>query len=370
MGYIGQDSDSTPSAPMAPMDMAEVQAMSIESKATMQVGRKRRANIFVRMMARRPCLVFCLSLLFAVSISVLGLVLGEFEVSADNDGWNSRGTFVADKQAQDSARQNLWAHMRGREQEYRRRNLLSSDAMNLPDGGGHGNDFLALFHAKDDDQNLLRMDPLKEICEYEQKVFKLTEDAHICRTGCNQHNAGECFHPVSFVTLVREYVFNQKLLYSPKTWMTCDQVFSQINQIDLDVLARAYVHEAKTGQGFVPGQPPLIPEMYFGGIVGTDMVNGGKNQTALLRSVFSLDHEEHVIDRMYEYHTAGSLSLKSALFSLAYDVGDGELADKYVNEVLTEDMIMAVAATGIILFLIWFHTRSVFMAFIGVIQVA
>ena len=103
MGYIGQDSDSAPSAPMAPMDMAEVQAMSMESKATMQVGRKRRANIFVRMMARRPCLVFCLSLLFAVSISVLGLVLGEFEVSADNDGWNSRGTFVADKQAQEAA---------------------------------------------------------------------------------------------------------------------------------------------------------------------------------------------------------------------------------------------------------------------------
>ena len=116
-----------------------------------------RANFLVRFMAYRPCLVMLLALLFALVLSALGMVIGEFEVSADNDGWNSRNTPVANKAAQDSARLNLWAALRGEEQDYRRRSLqlfsphlgsgsgasaISEPAFNIDDDF-HGHDLLA-----------------------------------------------------------------------------------------------------------------------------------------------------------------------------------------------------------------------------------
>ena len=99
------------------------------------------------------------------------------------------------------------------------------------------------------------------------------------------------------------------------------------------------------------------------------MVNDGANETMLLRTIFPM--REGSVDRAYDLHTSRKLEATGKeVWSLAYDVGDAELTDMLIDDVLQEDMIMAVAATAIILFLIWFHTRSVFMAFVGVIQVA
>ena len=49
---------------------------------------------------RRPGVVCGVSTLITLLVSVLALVVGEFTVSADNDGWQSRTTELANRQMQ------------------------------------------------------------------------------------------------------------------------------------------------------------------------------------------------------------------------------------------------------------------------------
>ncbi|KAL7561599.1 hypothetical protein ACA910_004188 [Epithemia clementina (nom. ined.)] len=51
-------------------------------------------------MARNPCLYFWISFLGSLAIGAIGMIVGNFEVAADNNGWNSRGTNIADRQTQ------------------------------------------------------------------------------------------------------------------------------------------------------------------------------------------------------------------------------------------------------------------------------
>ena len=54
---------------------------------------------------RRPCVVFSVTGVVTLLISVIAIVVGKFEVSADNSGWQSRNTPMANRQVQ---REALW----------------------------------------------------------------------------------------------------------------------------------------------------------------------------------------------------------------------------------------------------------------------
>ena len=47
--------------------------------------------------ARNPWKVYAGTLVVAFVISTLGMVLGDFNIAVDNDGWRSRGTLIADR---------------------------------------------------------------------------------------------------------------------------------------------------------------------------------------------------------------------------------------------------------------------------------
>ena len=53
-----------------------------------------------RRMARNPCKYLLVSLVTSILISVIAMVVGEFSVSANTGGWESRGTLIADRQTQ------------------------------------------------------------------------------------------------------------------------------------------------------------------------------------------------------------------------------------------------------------------------------
>ncbi|QDZ19396.1 SSD domain-containing protein [Chloropicon primus] len=365
MGYV----------PDQELRVAATNELHVGPKVQVPVQVGPRPNVLVRFLARRPCLVMVLSLLFALGLSAVGMIVGEFEISADNDGWNSRNTPVADKQAQDSARLNLWARLNGEEEDYRRRRHLLQESSHEFNAHGdqafHGeNHLLSLYKGKGKDFNLLNMQSLKEVCEYEAEVFRVQEESDVCRRARDDESwpiiAGECFHPISFVTLIREDLILKKYTHlnypGKKPWFTCDTLFSEYTATWLGELVELYVSEAKVG-------PSVIPEHYFASLTGKDIVNDGRHSTNLLRTVFPM--REGSLDAVYALHKSGKLKGNGDYsFDLAYDVGDAELTDLLIDDVLSEDMIMACAATAIILFLIWFHTRSVFMAFVGVIQVA
>jgi hypothetical protein len=50
--------------------------------------------------ARCPCTYFWVALIISVTLSFIALIVGEFEVSAETGGWQSRGTLIADRQTQ------------------------------------------------------------------------------------------------------------------------------------------------------------------------------------------------------------------------------------------------------------------------------
>ena len=51
-------------------------------------------------MARNPCMYFWIAFLSSLVVGVAGMIFGDFSVSADNEGWNSRGTSIADRETQ------------------------------------------------------------------------------------------------------------------------------------------------------------------------------------------------------------------------------------------------------------------------------
>ena len=50
--------------------------------------------------ARNPCTYFWISFLSSLALGVIGMIAGNFDVAADNNGWNSRGTKIADRETQ------------------------------------------------------------------------------------------------------------------------------------------------------------------------------------------------------------------------------------------------------------------------------
>ncbi|CAB9509808.1 dispatched homolog 1 [Seminavis robusta] len=55
---------------------------------------------FYMRMARWPRVHFWVSFVVALTLSIVGFVVGDFTVAADNAGWQSRGTLIADRQTQ------------------------------------------------------------------------------------------------------------------------------------------------------------------------------------------------------------------------------------------------------------------------------
>jgi len=50
--------------------------------------------------ARKPCIYLCSSMFLSLLLSVIGLVIGEFAIEVENEGWWSRGTPESDKNRQ------------------------------------------------------------------------------------------------------------------------------------------------------------------------------------------------------------------------------------------------------------------------------
>ena len=168
------------------------------------------------------------------------MIVGEFEVSADNDGWRSRQTKLADRQLQyerlqDQGESNggcspylasdCWADA---PQSGRRLSEGSSPAPSPPapsppvadssdDGssrdeecwntGERWNDLHVVYRAKSDGGDLLSPAIFEQVCELEGQILALNGYAGTCRAGegdgCTTVNGGQCLAPASAVSELR-----------------------------------------------------------------------------------------------------------------------------------------------------------------------
>jgi len=78
-------------------------AEAVPTKETAEPSTTMKNRIFssqARFMARKPLLCFWVVFVTAAALSVVGLYLGDFQVTADNAGWQTRGTLIANRNAQ------------------------------------------------------------------------------------------------------------------------------------------------------------------------------------------------------------------------------------------------------------------------------
>ena len=75
---------------------------SFARKATSRA--KGKANWATRFMVRRPAAVMACALAVAISLSTVGMIVGEFKVGADNEDWSTRGTKIANREKQNEKR--------------------------------------------------------------------------------------------------------------------------------------------------------------------------------------------------------------------------------------------------------------------------
>ena len=200
---------------------------------------------------RRPCVVFSVTGVVTLLISVIAIVVGKFEVSADNSGWQSRNTPMANRQVQHEAlwdcyhvesdcwerapvsfRRQLHAantsgSTRPAPQDKRRpfgnRRRLSEQAPSPPTSPPEGeegeesgcwnsyanwNDMMVVYRAKDASTDLLSPPVLQQVCELEGQILAASGYAAGCRSGeggeCTLVNDGACIAPLSTISSLRD----------------------------------------------------------------------------------------------------------------------------------------------------------------------
>ena len=89
-----------------------------------------------RRIGRRPGRALLASVLVAVAVSAVGMIVGEFEISNDNSGWESRRTLIADRQAQFRAFRRTYDIDYQEDEDRRRRRLQAAGGCSLPAAGG------------------------------------------------------------------------------------------------------------------------------------------------------------------------------------------------------------------------------------------
>ena len=208
-----------------------------------------KAEHVARYIGAHPGAALSISALTTIACSMMALVIGEFEVSADNAGWESRTTTMANRQVQFRALQecyflgeDCWNPRRQPHTStvypglqhgvgsYRRRvaeaslqavhrlkrRLSSADSaseLSSPPPPGcrnaaaNWNDPTIVYRAKDASTNLLSPVAFQQVCELEGNVLAARGYNAACRagegSGCALVNDGACLAPLSATSHLR-----------------------------------------------------------------------------------------------------------------------------------------------------------------------
>ena len=321
-----------------------------------------------RFIADNPWKFLISSLVIATVFSSVGIVGGEFSVSVDNKGWNSRGTLIANREVQlvviRRNRRNLFNDEDGSvwndletnikegwkekiEQVERRRRLNE-----LPLFEGCDTEFYysedenvlsldnvyAVWKTQPDDEttsvSTLDANVIKQICEADVKTLAALEANNACKASCGEN---KCLpgHSLSLVL----------------------HVYLELNELSCDALVEAYTSEVEEkfvaeladcsneirDDSFDPvtkswGDAESCPELFRPSLLSSDFGLDG-NQVNRYSTTYYDTYK--TLDAAYEAHDD-------------FDFGDGDLVegaygtlwdyftDVYVDILLTYDMVSEV----------------------------
>ena len=322
------------------------------------------------------------SALTTIVISVIALVIGEFEVSADNAGWESRATTMANRQVQFRALQecylldeDCWNPGKHTSTVYlglqhgvlNKRRLSdvepsASEPSSPPPPGcrnapANWNDPTIVYRAKDAATNLLSPAVFRQVCEHEGQVLAARGYNAACRagegSGCTLVNGGACLAPLSTTSRLRSA--------TPGGWsMSCAELVAE----------PAYLHGLVTRLASCLDNASRSSECEGASQVGHDFTTASLS-SRVLAAVFPFS-EQTATGSLLALHNSGALAASSADVETAYGqqgLLEGEFYDQLVDVYLESDMGLVMASMGVSLFFLLLYTRSLFMSVVGLLQV-
>jgi hypothetical protein len=383
-------------------------------------------------MATNPWTHFCTTIFLALTLGIGGMILGGFTVTVDGEGWESRGTLISERQMQftilQSNEDNLYNDIDGAFWQ----DLINNKQENLEEADDDGDrrltydDNLALAPRPFFDQGIslysqtgqqherkppfywtdfldrrlqdaantgvlegcdsdwyrgeifgeerlwpvwrLKENPktasffqaqvFEELCQEEQETQQYLVDNRLC-FGCD--STDKCLPPYSLVLFARLVVENGMT-------MGCAELAQEweASQIDIEGDLVQCVVDLKTD--YNPEQDGLVfpascPEGF--NPLMLDELYDETTRIQYTSSVFATTFND--IDALYD--AADKYSRGKQYVQGAYDTQDEDFIDLSLDAQLGTDMTLALASAAITTIAMVIHTRSIFLALVGFLQV-
>ena len=358
--------------------------------------------------ARWPRTCLSVSLSLCLLCSCFGLYYGDFSVSVDQEGWMSRGSVVADRHQQtvmirkkrrdlvagdaafwDDLTENVqssWEtanngrRLSSEEETYENivddvKPLFQRRLQELQEDGNETDGLLALVEQCDLDlysqykkrrlwpkwkvtqPEASALDPevLHDLCLAEEKTQKVLEERGLC-FGCGDYG---CLPPYSIVLYARLKVpqgFSMACRDLADSWAPYQSKTEERWQ-------KCVAEMTASGVSLGGPMPAICEASFTAALVDSSFQTTGR--VAYTSSVFmTKDDKKKELYEISELFDKGSANIEGA-FDTQYE----DFVTLYANDVLPQDMILAVGSAIITAVAVLIHTRSPFLTFIGLIQI-
>jgi len=350
-------------------------------------------------MARSPWKFLLGSLLSATVLSLIGLVVGKFSIAVENDGWKSRQTLISNRDIQrtmlmdnqellfDDEDGSEWEFLENNKKKgwdfYNRRlsaadgNTLNTEERRLEpffsDCGAewYKSDFIPennLICAWRPKGQLSALDPevLLEICKAEQNTLAVMESENACLKYC-----GKCLPPHSLILVLRDHLRSsvtdaleipcEDLINLYSSSVRSDFTAMLVNCTDS--IKEMFALGASKDDYKITSCPDSLP------FIATVVERSFSKESEMVHYTSSyfptdtlqLDRLNNVVDEM----DRGDGSIVQG----SYSTGDGYFIDILVDKNIEKDMLLATTSFLITMIAILVHTRSPWLACIGILQI-
>jgi len=385
-----------------------------------------------RCVARNPWIHFNVAMGVALTLSVIGMVVGNFTVSVDNAGWQSRGTLIADRQTQMSlalyaqkliSQENtdaVWDNLLNNVQSgwetvqtSTRRNLGGQQSYDASQISSFGNAYPAIFHNPqlEKSPSIMRDDGIERNFQTSQQSGSLQD----CDVGW--YSDGRMFNeehlwPIwktksSSISVLDSQVLRdvciaeettQKILEENGLCFGCSGnrclppysivLFARFTldsnfNMSCEELATNWEGYAQTAEKnitdcadalnsdtFTLGN--TLPESCPFGISPTFLDRFFGSNNAVNRyssSIFASNVATDQVKAMYDIAGKFDRASASKLVAGTYDTQVESFVNYQVDAALYNDMILALGSAVVTTVAMIVHTRSAFLTLIGLVQI-
>lgn len=365
-----------------------------------------------RYMARHAWKTIIFSLIITTVISAVGLIVGEFSISVDNDGWRSRRTKISKrgiqlsvlanfqqelfwKATEDGGNQGLWEKLQKERLSSfnwdwidEEGNIASGDdRRQLEDevcDSWHGSDKMRdgdnlVFvwqtspgESESSDSALSALDPqvLREICDAEMNTLSLLEAKNLCIPCAD----AKCLDPHSLVRMLKLFLHiqsGQDASTATTSDISCEEMIQQytpaVQSLFTSSLATC-VEDIKAAINIITGKLESNVTSCLPGF-DTNLVSKdfGTNETSLryTSSIFHTDgFSKEIFPLKGDFDTGDEV-----LVSGSYNTLNSYFTDTEVDGALAVDMFIGSGSLLVTALAMVIHTKSIWLAFMGILQI-